>query len=228
MYEVRDVGKRIFRGPITSLSLGLVLFIAQAWVLINYSGPGFSREVGMIYLILVFGFLIYTYYRRNTQNVVYRETIWHSLKSGLLGFLLTWAIVFPLYMAIGIEFGSTASPAVIGVVLTQLLFVAPSEEIMFRSVLPDVLESRMRWTWGALVVSQGAFALFHWSAYGGDWGAMALAFFIGMIWVLAYRFKPFFMREKLGIGFTTGSHCAYNLILSGILIGNITMICGGI
>jgi hypothetical protein len=46
-----------------------------------------------------------------------------------------------------------------------------------------------------------------------------------MVWVLSMRIRV--GGKPLGIGFTIGSHAAYNLILVGILVGNVSMISGG-
>jgi len=231
VYEIRTIGRRVFRGPLTSLSLASVLFLIQAFFLVNYRSfapSGFSFEVGVLYIILCLGFVLYNYHQRMTRRVVTEVDVWSASLNALIGFMITWAAVLGIYvLAFGMEMGSVAQPAVMGLILTQCLFVAPSEELIFRGIMPEVLESKIPFKWIALIISQVLFAVFHFSAYGGSWEAMGVAFVMGMIWVSAYRWRPWFLGGKrLGIGFTIGSHAAYNLVLSGLLVGNVTMIGG--
>lgn len=230
--QKEEVGYRLSREegslPVSTLGFGVVLFLLQLYFYINFQSPGFAREVALIYMFIPLGFIGYSI---KAQQTVERLKLGNMVIFGVLGFIITWATVLFFYgMVLGIEFGTTSQYTLYGTIATQVLFVAPSEELAFRTILPSYLESKFkaqykRWRFLGLLTPQVLFALFHSSAYQWEWNAMVLAFIIGCIWMATYRIK--IGGERLGLGFSMGSHACYNLVLVGVLSGNIAMVCGG-
>lgn len=219
-------------GPLTTLRFGLVLFIIQYAFLVNgnyFAEAGFSQNVALIYIILPIGLLAYSY---REEKVIENLNLWRVAVMAVIGFTISAPVIFGLFhFVLGTQLGTTPANAVIGVILIQILFVAPVEELAFRAYIPTWLENHFPTDlkYMALGLSQVLFALMHWGVYGGNIGSLVIAFMVGSIWLTLYRFKPknFLGGGRLGIGFTIGSHACYNLIISGVLIGNIGMVVGG-
>lgn len=237
-YEMERKAERAYN----SLHFAFVLFILQLACYIALSGlyeGGFSDDVALTYLIISLGcFVFASAYRLELKELRLSKVA----VNWTVGFMITWMVVLYLYGEVwGIRFGEVRRPAVLGILVTQIVFVAASEEFMFRSLIPGYLfkmwgEGRFT-TLIVFAISQGLFALFHFSAYGGNWDAMKIAFIIGCIWLFLARLEhvevPFIGRQRvplgpLGIGFTMGSHAAYNLMMTGLLAGNVVSICGGV
>jgi len=102
------------------------------------------------------------------------------------------------------------------------VFVAPTEELLFRVVLPRVLNS---WVLGSVV----AFTLYHLSAYSVEYPAnlipslITLAVLGAILWFI-YDFQLRFKRKHGddllivgGFGGSTGFHSAYDLVVQGVL-----------
>lgn len=208
-------------GPLTTLKLGVFLYLVQCSLLINGEallGDGFSREVALIYIILPLGLLAYS---SKNRTIVEKLTVIKTLKMAFVGFVVTVPLVIIVYMyGFGMQFGSVQQSEVLGTIFTQAVFVAPVEELMFRWMIPTyaymVLPRRLKLL--GLIGSQITFSLFHMGVYQSSAFPLVIAFIIGMIWLAAAR------NPKLGIGFTIGSHVAYNLTISGIMIGNIVSV----
>ena len=99
--------------------------------------------------------------------------------------------------------------------MTQVLFVAPSEEICFRYLIPLWMQKNSPFSSNLLagLASAALFSFFHATSYSFNIASMAIAFLIGFLW--------YFLFKKWGIGATIGSHAAYNLLLSGIFSGGV-------
>lgn len=214
-----------------ALGLMVALAISQLYYYINFQGEGFSRDVALAYIIIppvLLGYFVADHLIFKKKVKLDQLKLLPTVFCGFLGFICTWAFVVIVYgHLLGVQFGSVPATAVWGTILTQVLFVACSEELAFRYIIPAYLKER--WPHSNIipaVLSSAAFALFHSAAYGGNYQAMGLAFIVAMVWIGLYNVP--FMGGKLGLGFTIGSHAAYNLALVGILAGNITMISGGI
>jgi len=208
-------------GPLTTLKLGVILYMVQCSLLINGErilGDGFSRDVALIYIILPLGLLIYS---SMNQKLVEKLTLIQTVSMAAVGFIITVPVVILVYhYGFGMNFGSVQQSEVLGTILTQVVFVAPVEELIFRWMLPNYTFSAMpkRLKYIGLIGTQVTFAMFHFGVYGGSGYLLFIAFIIGMIWLCAAR------HPKLGIGFTMGSHMAYNLTVAGILVGNIVSV----
>lgn len=225
---------RTFSPNFGAMSLMVALAISQWYFYVNFSGEGFDRGVALIYILIPPVLLVYYAVDRSLakRSLTLDELkLFPALYSGFLGFLVTWAFVLVVYgKLMGVQFGAVPATAVWGTVLTQVMFVACSEELAFRYVIPTYLKEKFRrhQTLIAAVLSSAAFASFHTAAYGGNVQALILAFMVSMVWFGAYYIPLGLRGEKLGLGFTIGSHAAYNLCLAGVLSGGITMISGGI
>lgn len=206
--------------------LGQALFIAQMSALITspYFFPDnpVSFEVAITYIIMTFGFMLYN---RKIQDEIQTISLLRSVGFAILGFWVTWAIVLLFYgVWLQVEFPVVAVGQIGGIVLTQMLFVAPSEELVFRLAIPNILKSMfVKQAWILpIIYSQTIFAMFHITAYQGNITGMFVAFVIGMLWYFACRI-PFEdadgKKRPIGIGLTIGSHVAYNLTVGGVLAG---------
>jgi len=90
----------------------------------------------------------------------------------------------------------------------QVCIVAASEEIMFRAV---VYRGFLRLGKPvAYVVSAVTFALFHFTAYGGNISSIIIAFALGLVMM--------FLADYKNLGASIGFHAAYNLFMLGFLI----------
>jgi membrane protease YdiL (CAAX protease family) len=125
---------------------------------------------------------------------------------------------------LGVQFDDIQIDLIWPALITQLLFVAPAEEIAFRFIAPRYISERFPkrsktvQMVAVLVIAQGSFAAFHMGAYQGSLGSLFIAWTMGCLWYLASIWRPF-GKEPLGIGFTVGSHAAYNLTVIGVLAG---------
>ncbi len=208
----------------------------QWYVYINPPLNGWSSAVAGIYMQMGTTFLvIVVLVTSKTKIRVQSFTTIGVLTNALAGFSMAWAFVLVFYgQLLGVSFGTTATTDVVGVLLTQVLFVAVTEEMIFRWLVPAYLSSifTKRYHWLALLLPQITFASFHASVYQGDWSALFTAFIFGCVMMTAFEFKPPFgpknERKKLGLGFTIGCHAAYNLVLLGVLAPHgIRLLIGG-
>jgi membrane protease YdiL (CAAX protease family) len=211
----------------------VALAISQFFYYINFRGEGFDREVALAYIIIppvLLGYYVADHLLFKKMLALDQLRLFPTIMAGFIGFVTTWAVVVMVYgYGMGMEFGAVPVTAVWGAVITQVLFVACSEELAFRYVIPTYLAEKWPRTHAKLiaaVLSSAAFAMFHLAAYGGNHFSLMLAFIIGMLWMGAYNIP--FRGGKLGLGFTIGSHAAYNLTLIGVLSGGISLISGGL
>jgi len=215
----------------SALGFMMALIIAQLYYYINFKGEGFSKDVALAYIIIPVALLAYysmdhqLYKRPVTLD---RFNLTRTIFHGLIGFMLTWCFMLWVYgYLLGVQFSSVPATAVWGTVLTQVLFVACSEELAFRYIIPAYLKEKFPHSkYVPYLLAAASFAVFHSSAYGGNYRSMALAFLVGLVWLFLYEVK--LGGHKLGLGFTIGSHAAYNLTLVGVLSGGISLISGGI
>jgi hypothetical protein len=214
---------------IKTVRLGQALFFIQLVFLITnqywFPESPISWQLMITYMLIPMGFMIYS---TRSEKIVQEVSLIRSIAWGVIAFWITYAIVLVFYgLILDMNFGTVAYPAIMSVVIAQMVFVAPSEELFFRLLLPDWLVSaspKKMW-FIAVVISQMGFAMFHIAAYNGDLTGIIIAFFVGMIWYVTSKIP--YHGKPIGIGATIGSHIAYNLIISGILVGNIAMVFGG-
>jgi hypothetical protein len=210
-----------------AMAFGMSLIFVQLYYFINYKKPGFDQWTALIYIIIPIAVL--AWFMASRLNVqLDKLMLWPMIRNGFLGFMVTWAAVVVIYgKLLGSEFGSVLSTEVWGTVIMQVIFVACSEELAFRYVLPTYFKGVWKHSmFIPIVYSQAMFAAFHWSVYQGNVMSLVIAFVMGCIWYLASQYK--LGTQKLGLGFTIGSHAAYNLVLVGVLAGNIITTSGGV
>lgn len=135
----------------------------------------------------------------------------------IMGIFATMTIMMVMYNVGYGSFGTTPKYQAFGLLSYLLISVAVSEEIIFRGILPHVINKRANNLLVAWIISQGAFALFHGAVYSWNVQTMFTAFIIGSIW--------FFVSRRYGLAMTIGSHFAYNGCVTGILVWKMT---GGI
>jgi hypothetical protein len=211
--------------PLQTMGFLTILSVMQFWYFINYKEEGFSQSVALIYILIPVVLLAYSMLGK---AVLEELKLIYTLIFAFLGFVAAWAftlIVLGSYL--GMSFGTIATTAVSGTIVMQCLFVAPSEELAFRFILPQYLKSKFRThlKWLALIIPQVSFALFHFGVYSGDWTNMAISFLFGCTLMVLYGCK--FLGERLGLGFCIGAHAAYNLVLLGVLSGGFVTLIGG-
>jgi membrane protease YdiL (CAAX protease family) len=242
MATSESVANSLDRAPMDILkalkmfSFLVTVTILQWFVLINPPGSGFSREVASIYMQMGTAFLVIVVLATSTGTIRLQSLRTSSMfVNGLGGFVIAWTFVLVVYYQyLGMTFGTVSLPDVWGLIVTQVLFVATVEEMVFRWLIPSYLSSifTRRFRWLALLIPQASFAVFHVGVYQGDWDALAIAFVFGCVMMLAFNFVPPFgakeKRKPLGLGFTIGAHAAYNLVLIGVLApGGISLLIGG-
>jgi membrane protease YdiL (CAAX protease family) len=209
--------------------------LAQWYFYINAPTEGFSKDIALVYMFMGSAFLGIIIFVTSAQKVEVKElrTV-RIIYTGFFGFIIAYAVTLGLYgQVLGMTFGTLPVTALFGTVLTQVLYVAVVEEMVFRWLLPTYFKTKFV-RWFALLIPQAMFALFHTSVYQGDWSALFIAFLFGCVMILAFEYKPrFWLKkgeepQKLGLGFTIGCHAAFNLLLLGALAPNgISMILGG-
>ncbi|MDD3962243.1 MAG: CPBP family intramembrane metalloprotease [Bacteroidales bacterium] len=98
--------------------------------------------------------------------------------------------------------------------ITQAFLVIPSEEMMFRGIVPEYIRlmfgkskysEQLKYLIGA-----GIFGIMHFAAYGGSWGSIGFAFGLGL--VLQY------VKDNAGLPASMGLHLAWNAAVLGLLI----------
>ncbi len=103
-----------------------------------------------------------------------------------------------------------------------LLFVAPTEEFLFRAVLPR----RVGWVLGSVVL----FAVFHFGAYTtlsggvtvGTLGNLLFAAILGYFLWLLYDNRTADGRRRMGLGAPVAFHAVYDLFVYGVFTGVFT------
>jgi hypothetical protein len=230
--KARDLKKAIPNWQ--SLSFLMALGLTQLFVFINYKGEGLDKTVAEVYILIPVVVLSYLFAASHISRKAYSLDdlkLIPMIAFGLLGFIISWALsLLILGQLWGQEFGSVTVTALWGTVLTQVLFVACSEELVFRYALPSYLKGAFSKTWWIIpvVLSQISFALFHWGVYGGSVFSLVIAFIFGMLMYGAYHVR--IGEHRLGLGFVIGAHAAYNLVLVGVLAGPghiVTLLGGG-
>lgn len=225
--------RRGFAGlPIRTLGFLTVLFMFQFAYMANPPGAGFSPQVAQWYTLFMVAFLAVAM----ASKVRLEELrLLGTLFMAMFGLVLSWAVTLGLYgVAWGFDFPEVSAVTVRGIMVMQILFVAVSEEFVFRYTLPQIFQAKFRreYRWLALLIPQVSFGLYHWAAYGGDWVSMVVAMVFGCLLMYAYYIPitgkwAAWLGPRLGLGFCIGVHAAYNLVLLGVLSGGVQMIGGG-
>jgi|GEM_PF-4224145 len=215
-----------------ALLIGLPLFpllvLAQLFLFVTGAylfGPEWSSDGALLYIAMVLGALALAQYALGAvpeeRRAAYRARlvptapVLEGAAQWWAGFLVTYAVVLVLFeLVMGYDWPAIAPTTALVMVYFTVFFVAPSEELLFRGVLPNLhVERYVLGVPVLLVASQAVFALFHMAAYGGLGVSMFVTFGLGMVWVFAAR--------RLSLYATMGSHAAYNLCVLGVLTGGV-------
>lgn len=196
--EVPLFTKSIFRLPFS-----IWLLILQTFLLIN-TELFFSPEVAERVRFVILTYMVFTLY-----GIVFfgRSPPWLSrpaevaLRDFVVGLAVTTLILSTFTTVNSFEFllpWDTSDPVKqnLALVAFEAFIVAASEETVFRGILP---------TFVGAVPAQLIFGLFHYVAYGGDWGGILFAAMAGMIF--------FFIRQKTSIYTSMGVHTAWNIFV---------------
>lgn len=212
-----DNAKNLFsEKKIQHISILFIYVLAAYFLLINAGGileywdQNWTISI-MIYMIGVNAFI--------SINEKLPGELKRPVSDSIIGFCFTFISVSILFIVLhmsGLVFNGVEkiNPGmVIPLVLFQLI-VCPSEEIIFRGAIFSVLW-RINWVF-AYVGSAGAFAVFHWAAYGGSIPLMIVAFGMGLVLAFAANYNGTTFKGNLGIAI--GIHFSYNLAVLGILL----------
>jgi hypothetical protein len=229
-------------GPLTSTrikTLGIIglLLLAQLFIFLgmvvnvdrsgnsdllpstgNWSGWEWSM---VFYIFMTLGAMILVNYTPDVSVVPKAKDISRFLINYSLWTFITWGLltlIFPHGTGVA---ALTGTFRIQQFVFTSL-FVAPTEELMFRVVLPRVLNS---WILGSTV----AFVIFHLSAYSTEYASdllsaltslIILSVVLWAVYAFQIRFKTKSGEEVTiagGYGASTGAHAAYDLVVLGVL-----------
>jgi len=137
------------------------------------------------------------------------QLIYFSLAVGLAG------LSFMILIMNGYITPQVTPSSMMGmVIVTQVFLVVPSEEYLFRGIIPEYIRLTFKKTRYSeqikYVLGAGLFAVFHFAAYGGNWQSMGFAFAMGV--VLQYA------KDNAGLPASMGIHLAWNSAVLGLLI----------
>jgi hypothetical protein len=147
-----------------------------------------------------------------------------------IAFLLTVAFALVRYH---VEKSDMAASLALDTAWQQLLIVTLAEAVIFQGLFPLIIEweletrektraemmtkaqshyvapSPVAILITVIIISQGLFAVSHYTAYGGDWWAIGFAFIPGTLWYLGARF--------FGIQTAWLSHFGWNCVALGLI-----------
>ncbi|GAI81553.1 unnamed protein product [marine sediment metagenome] len=148
-----------------------------------------------VYMILTVAFMVL----QKKKLPWMQATLNQGIAWFFVGFLVT-AIVFSALNLQGFNLFQLTGPMYM--IVFHTLVVATSETFIFQGFLPHIITP---------VVAQGAFGIFHWASYLGNWEAIGIAFIAGLVFYgLAVRFN---------IWLACGVHAGFNIGMLGILVG---------
>lgn len=164
-----------------------LLFFLSAWQAFNlgcwqrYLG---SYEAAAVVLIVLSG----AYAARRGLGVELTLTGGDALS--VLAYLAGLTVLIPIGLALGfLSVHPIGARAALPQALSYYLFVAPSEELVFRGIVLGLLRRRLR-PWPALVVSSLLFATIYTHVAGGgrfpNWTYVAFAFVCGLAYGHSY------------------------------------------
>ena len=222
-------------------TLGIIglLFLAEVFVflgtVVNQTTSGDSTllpgtgnwsawEWDMVfYIFLTLGAMVLVLYidPNDVSVVPKRKDISMFLLNYALWSILGWGALTLIYPHGIMGVSLTPTERIQQFVFTSL-FVAPTEELMFRVVLPRVLNS---WILGSVV----AFVIFHFSAYSQEYASgfipailslVILSFVFWFVYDFKLTFKTKHGKEIViagGYGSSTGLHAVYDLFVFGVI-----------
>ena len=201
--------KKINLKHIKKISFILIYSLFSFYFLINGSGlfDDWSSNWTSSTLIYLVGVSLFLGIQEKLPKDL-ESPILKSLVGFCMAFMLSTGLFLVLYDA-GLYFQDVtpiASNKVLALFVYQLVIVCTSEEIIFRGVIYRFF--RQFNVYIGVFISSIIFALFHFVAYGGNLGAMMIAFLMGCILALC--------MERWNIGVSISVHFAWNCFILGI------------
>jgi hypothetical protein len=147
-----------------------------------------------------------------------------------IAFLLTVVFGMARY---NLEKTYMPSSLALGIAWQQLIIISLSEAVIFQGVFPLIIEWELETSEGrkkksaeenqtayrapqpvamlltVIIVSQGLFAISHYTSYGADWMAIGFAYIPGTLWYVGGRY--------FGIQTAWLSHFGWNLVALGLI-----------
>lgn len=184
---------------VTSFPLLVFAILADLWLFVNGSTLfgsewGSYQQILLYYIILISATLLLA---NNSKQLKI------SLQTAFIFFVPTFMVTVIAISSIMNYSGSTTFTQVIIVLVTQILVVSLSEEMMFRGIIINYVG----------VIPQGIlFGLFHTAAYYSIYGLNIPAMLSAMVLGIAFGYvvKTF---PKRGIAVTWGVHAAWNIAI---------------
>jgi membrane protease YdiL (CAAX protease family) len=196
-------------GFIASISVGLVIFGFQLWLLFNASSlapanPEALERLVLKYVIaLALVFSLDTYSRIKTEKSLFNI----SIVKGLPKYVATLTATIVILRFIGGLIRGTAFPSILSllsadfvpIIIANALIIAIAEEQIFRGFFANELSSRGMKLWQVALITSIAFGLFHWSVDYGNWVAMGVHTIMGLMFFYVSRNGlPVLSRVKIG------------------------------
>ena len=196
----------------SKITLVVFLLITQFFFLINGKAlfpDQWSDSWQTITLIYFVGTFLFLGIGLSNKNIRQQTSIplTQAILYFSLAFLITWAVMIGLGISGTLYYPKLPRGNALFTLVFTVFVVAPSEEIIFRSVIPNLLPFKV--DLHAFIVSSIIFAIFHYAAYQANIYFMVIAFFISMIW--------FYANKYTSLATSIGSHAAYNAAVSGAI-----------
>lgn len=211
MYQFITNARNLFsEKKIQHISILFLYVIAAFFLLVNGKGITEYWDQNWTISIMIYMIGVNAFININEKLPVELK---RPVSDSIIGFCITFILITTFFIMMhmaGLMFNDVepVNPAIaLPFVLFQLI-VCPSEEIIFRGALLPLLY-KVNWFIGYMG-SAGAFALFHYAAYGGSITLMIMAFVMGII--LNYT------TIRFNIGVSIAIHFSYNLCVLGILL----------
>ena len=199
------------KSSIAKISFGVVLLIAQAFLLVNArvffpNTTGYWQTVILIYIVLEVLIASIPKTRRDVFSMSFVKA-WPKM---LLFAAITFAALTLFnIVSLGGKFAlPVLSPVIIGVLIIHGLIISVVEETIFRDLLPDIGRKIKLAVILIAVITSALFALFHFGVYGGNWFSLAWAFVLGLVF--------FYTARKFGLSASMGTHWGYNVWVLGL------------
>jgi membrane protease YdiL (CAAX protease family) len=214
--------------PVRTIGFLAICLIFQFYYYIN-TPVGMNAGAAFFYVVFWGMFLVVALASRVRLHEL---RLLGTLFFASFGFMVCWALSLFLWGYLwGVDFPQVSQVSMWGIIAMQVLYVAMSEEFVFRYALPQILMAKFK-SWVALLIPQFTFAIYHMAAYQGDVTSIVIAFIFGCLMMAAYGIRirsPIpkkWLGSRWGLGFCIGCHASYNLVILGILSGGITAVGG--